>query len=483
MGAGLSALARRARVAGGLALVVSLAACTDAKTRRPAEEDGAASTSAHKKRASATTSGDATVVTPLPRERLIGPSSHVVVAGVLSWGDRAFSSFDAKGRKDRELAAVLEQKLGVPTSEIALLIDDRASRAAILDALRAAAKKTRRGETLVFYYAGHGTRGDKGEAYLAPTDVDSARLSETGLSMPAIEAALAELPQGSRALLFADSCFSGALGGVASSLSNRGVQAAAITSAEASNTSTVNWTFTQTLIEALRGDPIADHDKSGGVTLAELGVEAREALKARDRQRAGVAIPSTALAGIELAEAPAPPAAPAGLALGQYVSGDGGVVLRVVGARGGDVLARGLDYATVSERAVPPAGLRPIVYRHWDKGAAVDVEWGGRLWDAHVKDVEGDFMRVGYDGWPVFWDEWVLDDRVKGERTGGSTPRALPAVGDAAQVEWHGRLWAAHVLAVDGKRVKVHYDGYEASWDEWVGPERLGSSRPAPRRP
>ncbi|MGC4119839.1 MAG: DUF1566 domain-containing protein [Myxococcales bacterium] len=50
---------------------------------------------------------------------------------------------------------------------------------------------------------------------------------------------------------------------------------------------------------------------------------------------------------------------------------------------------------------------------------------------------------------------------------------AAPAkVGDRLSVEWKGDWFAAQVLAVDGDKVRVRYDGYDESWDEWVGPER-----------
>lgn len=395
-------------------------------------DDTSTSQRAKKSRASAAASGRAAPIgsalvrsEPVPSARVIDASSHVVIAGVLSWSDPGFKPFSAAGRKDRELADRLVADLGVPKQEVALLLDKQATRAAILAAVASAAAKTKPGETLVFYYAGHGTRDAKGTVFLAPSDVDSARLDDTGLSMAALTQALAKLPSGSRALLFGDSCFSGALASVAEGLGQRGVSAAAVTSAEASNTSTVNWTFTQTLLDVIGGSGLADRDKSGAVTLSELGSEERDAMKYMDRQRAGVALQT--LAAAQIAAAKAQPAAPAGLkavSLGEYVTvGTDTTVYRLVGARGGDALLRTLNYATLSERSAAVSELRPIQFRTWPVGAEIDVSWGGKLWDAKVIDASQDgFMRITYVGWPAYWDEWVLDDRVA-EKKKGAKPR------------------------------------------------------------
>ena len=51
----------------------------------------------------------------------------------------------------------------------------------------------------------------------------------------------------------------------------------------------------------------------------------------------------------------------------------------------------------------------------------------------------------------------------------------LFAAGAAVEVEWKRHWWPAKVLKVDAekRRYFIHYDGYEADWDEWVGPKRI----------
>jgi hypothetical protein len=42
-----------------------------------------------------------------------------------------------------------------------------------------------------------------------------------------------------------------------------------------------------------------------------------------------------------------------------------------------------------------------------------------------------------------------------------------------AEVEWHGTWWAAEVVKTNGDRYYIHYTGWDKSWDEWVGPDRI----------
>lgn len=57
-----------------------------------------------------------------------------------------------------------------------------------------------------------------------------------------------------------------------------------------------------------------------------------------------------------------------------------------------------------------------------------------------------------------------------------AAPPAAPAytVGQAVQVEWRGSWYAAHILAVEpAGTYRIHYDGWSDSWDESVPPARI----------
>jgi hypothetical protein len=46
-------------------------------------------------------------------------------------------------------------------------------------------------------------------------------------------------------------------------------------------------------------------------------------------------------------------------------------------------------------------------------------------------------------------------------------------VDDAVSIQWRGDWYPGKILAVDGNRFQIRYDGYGAFWDEWVTAERL----------
>jgi hypothetical protein len=67
-----------------------------------------------------------------------------------------------------------------------------------------------------------------------------------------------------------------------------------------------------------------------------------------------------------------------------------------------------------------------------------------------------------------------------GAKDAGATTNAAGAfaVGDKLNVEWKGKTYPATVILVPGPdKYKIHYDGYESSWDEVVGPSRIKGRR------
>lgn len=353
---------------------------------------------------------------PLDETRTWQPSrTRAVIAGVLRWEDPSVTSFSTVDRKDAELAALLVSR-GVPKGRVRSLIDEAARGDAVLEAIASEARAAEPGSTLIVYYAGHGTRAGSGEISLLGYDAGA----KGRVSMAAITRAL-EGFRGERVWLMADCCHSGGLAEVAGALEARGVAAAAITSAEASNTSTANWTFTQAIIDGLAGDGVGDHDGDGHIELGELATEVRGAMKHREKQRAGVALGRVS-AELALARVSLPTPARAGgvaPAPGDYVEVPrrGGWVTARVRERRGDTFAVELyDYAVKSIEHVPVGAVRPIHFGHYEPGSALRVTWDGRTWDATVLRVEDDFHLITYPGWSSWWDEWIASDRIVGRR-------------------------------------------------------------------
>ncbi len=46
-------------------------------------------------------------------------------------------------------------------------------------------------------------------------------------------------------------------------------------------------------------------------------------------------------------------------------------------------------------------------------------------------------------------------------------------INDRVQVEWKGGWYPARVLKVEGDKYLIHYDGYQAAYDEWVTAARM----------
>jgi hypothetical protein len=133
-------------------------------------------------------------------------------------------------------------------------------------------------------------------------------------------------------------------------------------------------------------------------------------------------------------------------------------------------------------------------------GEYVLVQWeeGGPSYPAYVTEVKGRTRyRVHFEGYESRWDEDVGVERIVGRVRG---PVAVPPpppkvaaaaglppqpsssaatsapyrVGDRVRVMWRGSPYPAtivDVLAPD--RFVVHYEGYEAGWDEPIHIDRI----------
>jgi len=126
-----------------------------------------------------------------------------------------------------------------------------------------------------------------------------------------------------------------------------------------------------------------------------------------------------------------------------------------------------LLFAALSSQAF--AGCQP--------GDKADVLWKGSWYPATVLDARGHKCFIHYDGYDNSWDEWVGPNRIriKGSSYAPPPPRTSGyfGEGDPVLVLWKGNWYPAHVLRAKGSQTYIHYDGYENSWDEWVGPDRI----------
>ena len=401
-------------------------------------------------------------------------STYAVVAGVLEWKDPGLTPFPKDKRKDQELFETLG-KLGVPATQRTLLLDAQATASAFTGAVRSIVARAPAGSTIILYYAGHGVKDNDGKVIFASADIELGHLDKSGLHLSQIPAMLLGF-KGRRVLLWADCCYSGGLAEVAAALSRSGLQALALTSAEASNVSTGNWTYSQTLIDALVGRPLLDRDDNGTLTLGELVTEVKEGMRYREGQRSGWVthgVPVDAVVAAAKKE-------PANLDRGSgdyerrdwvWVPHDGQrEVARVLGSdthtKEPRLFVELYDYATATQTWVPKKSAEPVTFKTWPAGSELQVTWEKKIYDAKVVRVEDGFMWITYPGWDARWDEWVSGERVVG-------PKVDPRKTKTAQVEWRGRWYDASVNSEKDGGFCVSYVGYGAEWDECVPKQRI----------
>lgn len=415
-------------------------------------------------------------------DRLDPSKTWAVLAGVLEWEDPGLSPFPKQDRKDQELFDTLG-KLGVPAAQRTLLLDKAATAAAVERALEDLVARAPIDATLVFYFAGHGVKDQDGHIVFTTSDTRLDQLDKTGLHLSRLTRLLDRF-KGRRILLLADCCHSGGLVDVARQLAKkRG--ALALTSAESSNISTANWTYTQTLIDALRGRLLHDRDSDGAIELFEVAGEVKDSLKHRENQRYGFAnhgVPDElVLAPVDRARAdgegpasseggiPNTPVAPRSWVLAKRNTRND--VARVLAVRDpGQALVEFYDYSAYDRRWVPVAALDPIALETWPVGSRLDVVWQNEVHVAKVVAVDDGFMRITYPGYESRWDEWISAARVLGKAGEHKAKRA-------AKVEWNGRWFDAVLNSEENGRYCISYVGFTSDWDECVEKDRIRLSR------
>ena len=406
-------------------------------------------------------------------------NTFAVVVGVLEFGDPGMSGWSKDKRKDQELYDTL-RKLGVPNEQMRLLLDADATAANMSSAVKEIAKAAPTGSTLIFYYAGHGVRPPDGKTYLANYDIAGGNAAGTGFPVLSLIDLITQGFKGKHVLLLADCCYSGTLGQVAKALGEAGFKAAAVTSADASNTSTDNWTFSMTVIDTLRGNTLADRDGDNIVTVGEMGLEVLDSMKFLEGQKAGLAICGMPESFRLVAAAPGKSRSkcPAELKVGEFAR----EAARQKGGRIIDCSKEGytLEVWSYNDKTTAKRehkALKPFRYQRHPKDADLQVTWGGQSYRAKVVRTDGDFHLVTYPGWPAYWDEWVLSNRILGKWkpavTGKPDPTQPEGQAKQVQVEWNGSWYPAFVLEEKDGRFFIGYVGYGSHWNEWVGSDRI----------
>jgi len=193
----------------------------------------------------------------------------VLVVGLLNWQDsEEFDSFPTKNRRDAQLADFF-LKAGVPKDQVTYLQDKKAPLAEIRSHLKRILNESRPGQTLIVYYCGHGYSSEDNEDSILFACYDAGVRKVKGWSVNGLVSEIDKGFKGDRVMLMADCCQSGGLVDAAKR-KNRKLSYACFGASETDKSSTGNWTFTESVLTALRGEGPADLNHDGLVTLDEM---------------------------------------------------------------------------------------------------------------------------------------------------------------------------------------------------------------------
>jgi len=351
-------------------------------------------------------------------ERWEPGKTHAVIIGVCKW-KADLTRYSRRHRKDEELRDLLIKR-GTPTENITILLDSEATLSNIRKAIDDTLRKTTEESTLIVYYAGHGWKAG-GDFCFANYDVRlGPQNRKTVWSMNELATIVTDGFNGQQAIFWADCCYSGGMQVVVEKLATKKVASFSLTSAATANTSTGNWTFTQSLLDGLAGAPLIDTNNDGTITLGELQTEVKNAMYHMEGQNNGFYSNGMddsfviAETNGEVAKVPK-----ARYQIGSYVRARGRYG-RVVGVQGDDASEYSVQFYNYTDkvvRAYAEGDLVASTRKPQRRVARVKpdcmVEWRGRWYDAKVLQAEKDRWFIHYVDDDDSWDEWVGKDRIR----------------------------------------------------------------------
>ena len=338
----------------------------------------------------------------------------IFAVGVLHWKhSEMFDSFPVKDRRDTELADFFKQH-GVPENRIVYLQDKNATQKRIDAAFTEQLKKIGADDLLIVYYAGHGTKSEKGkDVYLASFDAGDKDVP--GWSVNSIPKTISGNSSCRRVLWFIDCCYSGqAAKAIAAAQSSASY--ACVTSSSASESSTGDWTFTESLLDALRGVAYVDLNHDGVITLTEFASHAHADMALGEEQLSTFATTGGFDRQMVLSRAPALESPRIGERDQLQWHGDWYTV-RVIQEKGGQLKVHYIGYGVADDLWVAPDKLRPIKPVQYAVGKEVEVLWKKKWYPARVLKVEDGIHLIHYTDYDASWDEWVASKRIRSQHS------------------------------------------------------------------
>ncbi len=135
------------------------------------------------------------------------PKKYALIFGIRTYDRQADVPYADNSAQSFNLMA--EKILGIPTENIFMLVNDKATSGRIKANVALVTELAERGDSIYFFFAGHGVPGIDGNTYILPSDMTADAIHlEPKLKLDTIYAQLAT-SKASRIYIFIDSCFSG----------------------------------------------------------------------------------------------------------------------------------------------------------------------------------------------------------------------------------------------------------------------------------
>lgn len=390
--------------------------------------------------------------------------TRLVLTGVLKWQDPNVPSFSDDNRKDQELYDLLAST-GIPDSARTILLDNQGTLEKMTNTIRRQMKACTENSTFVFYYAGHGSKIGNNYYFC---NYDMGNQESSMFNVETLYDLAAKHFKGKRIIFMADCCYSGSLLAVGKKIADLGKEVIVLTSATSSNISTGNWTFTQTLLDDLRGDVFADTDGNGFVSLSETAAEIKQAMKYREYQLNGFASYGMEAEKVLIGKCDGfNTKVPLGLNnINQkqyvYAYSDGKWrTARVMKIASTMFTCQFYNYSVKEDVDLPTGKVREVYFPIYAKDQKVEVVWEGKYYPAKIIAVDDAFMYIHYEGYDASYDEWVMYDRIK---TGKEIEKSI---------QWQGNWYPGLILEKKDTMNFVTYIGDAHTWDEWVGNSRV----------
>ncbi|MBD2313898.1 caspase family protein [Desertifilum sp. FACHB-1129] len=185
---------------------------------------------------------------------------------------------------------------------------------------------------------------------------------------------------------------------------------ACVTSAYSHNSSTGEWTFTEALMKGLQGDPVVDLDGDGWITLYDFARYAELEMAFIEEQKSMFLTLNDFDPQMQLAKV-TKRGTPGGEKRVEVEYDGTWYKAKILEQKGNQ--ARVFYIVDRSEEWVDSDRIRPYEPETFSKGKAVQVEFEEEWYPATVKRGWYGLHFVGYDGYDETWDEWVGSDRIQ----------------------------------------------------------------------